>query len=118
MGSELVATCTCPCTPGKIFANGLYQHKKTKKHLAWEEKDKHQAATEKRMENELFSLRLKVDRLQRENDIIQIKHKTELAKLSQENNELIKLIENLHTQLPKKHTNHNHDIEANNNLYL
>jgi hypothetical protein len=60
---EIVKTHTCPCSPGKVFSSSasLSQHRKTKKHLAYVDKSKEQKIVETKQDNEIFSLKLKIE---------------------------------------------------------
>ena len=59
MNTALVTTCTCPCTPGKVF-KALSTHKKTKKHLAWEQKTTEQKIQETKSDNEILRLNTRI----------------------------------------------------------
>ena len=74
---EIVRTYTCPCSPGKTFSSssGLSQHKKTKRHLAYEEKSKEHKVSETKRDNELFTANLKIkDRDEQIEKLIMEKH--------------------------------------------
>ena len=77
---EIVKTHTCPCSPGKVFSSSasLSQHRKTKKHLAYVDKSKEQKIRENKQDNEIFSLKLKIeDRDQQIEKLILEKNKLE-----------------------------------------
>lgn len=84
---EIVRTYTCPCSPEKFFSSSssLSQHKKTKRHLAYEEKSKEQKVSETKRDNELFTANLKIkDRDEQIEKLIMEKHK-----LQEENKKLL-----------------------------
>ncbi len=91
---ELVRTYTCHCSPGKIFASSssLSSHKKTKKHLSYEEKTKETKIQDTKKENEIFAINLKL----KDRD-------EQIEKLIMEKHELIKKIEK-HSE-SEKHIN-------------
>lgn len=93
---ELVRTYTCPCSPGKIFASSssLYAHKKTKKHFAYEEKNKEQKIQDTKKENEILTINLKLkDRDEQIEKLIMEKH--ELIKQLEKHSENKKHIDEL-----------------------
>ena len=59
---ELINTYTCPCRPNFTYASNqaLYQHKKSQRHKAWEERIKSEKIDATKKDNELFTLRLKL----------------------------------------------------------
>ena len=74
---EIVKTYTCPCSPGKFFSSssGLSQHRKTKKHLAYEVKTKDQKVIETKRDNEILTLKMKItDRDEQIEKLIMEKH--------------------------------------------
>jgi len=74
---EITRTYTCPCSPGKLFSSSssLSQHRKTKKHLAHEEKSKEQKISDTKRDNELFTANLKIkDRDEQIENLIMEKH--------------------------------------------
>ena len=77
---EIVKTHTCPCSPEKVFSSSasLSQHRKTKKHLAYVDKSKEQKIRENKQDNEISSLKLKIeDRDQQIEKLILEKNKLE-----------------------------------------
>lgn len=77
---EIVKTHTCPCSPGKVFSSSasLSQHRKTKKHLAYIDKTREQKILETKQDNEIFSLKLRIeDRDQQIEKLILEKNKME-----------------------------------------
>lgn len=109
---DIVRTYTCPCSPGKHFSSssGLSQHRKTKKHLAYEEKSKVQKISETKHDNELFTLNLKLkDRDEQIEKLIMDKHKMqeEINKLLEYKdtiNVLVTKISNLQTANKRLHS--------------
>ena len=74
---EIIRTYTCPCSHGKFFScsSSLSAHKKTKKHLAYEEKSREQKISETKKDNELFTANLKIkDRDEQIEKLIMEKH--------------------------------------------
>lgn len=74
---EIVRTYTCPCSPGKTFSSSstLSQHRKSKKHLAYDEKSKEQKISETKRDNELYTMELKLkDREEHIEKLIMEKH--------------------------------------------
>lgn len=102
---ELACTHTCPCTPGKNYSS-LSQHKKTKKHLAYEAKSKEQKMSETKRDNELFTLNLKLkDREEQIEKLIMEKHnlQEELKKITEIEKQVEQLItKNLNLQTANK----------------
>ena len=79
---EITRTYTCPCSPGKLFSSSssLSQHKKTKRHLAHEQK-----INDTKRDNELFTANLKIkDRDEQIENLIMEKHH-----LQEENKKLL-----------------------------
>ncbi len=90
---ELVKTYTCSCSPGKFFSSssGLSQHRKTKKHLAFEEKLKEHKISETRRDNEILTLNLKIkDREEQIEKLIMEKYH-----LQEKNNKLLEYENNI-----------------------
>lgn len=91
----LCTTLTCPCTPGQLFSSKstLSNHKKSKKHQAWELKQKEHKIDNTKRDNEIqiLNTKLKYSEEQLEN---LINEKFELKKniliLENKNNELAK----------------------------
>ena len=84
---EITRTYTCPCSPGKLFSSSssLSQHRKTKRHLAHEEKSKEQKISDTKRDNELFTANLKIkDRDEQIENLIMEKHH-----LQEENKKLL-----------------------------
>lgn len=77
---ELVKTHTCPCSPGKFFSSSatLSSHRKSQKHLAYVNKSREQKIVETKQDNEIFSLKLRIeDRNQQIEKLILEKNKLE-----------------------------------------
>jgi septal ring factor EnvC (AmiA/AmiB activator) len=99
---ELVPTLTCPCRPGFIYASkqALTTHRKTQRHSIWEGRTKTDNMDATKRDNELFTLRLKLN--DREEAIEKLNSKVidlhcKNNKLSEENKILKKGLKKLMT---------------------
>jgi FtsZ-binding cell division protein ZapB len=100
---EIIKTYTCPCSPGKFFSSssGLSQHKRTKKHLAYEEKSKQQKISETKRDNEIFTLNLRIkDRDEQIEKLIMEKHE-----LQEKNKKLLEYENDICLKLEQLQTN-------------
>jgi chromosome segregation ATPase len=94
----LCTTLTCPCVPGQVFSSKatLSNHKKSKKHQAWELKQKEHKIDNTKRDNEIQILKTKLKYSEEQVENL-INEKFELKKnisiLENKNNELIKDIE-------------------------
>ena len=93
---DLVRTYACQCTPDKVFASSssLSAHKKTKKHIAYEQKTKETKIQDTKKDNEIFSMNLKIkDRDEQIEKLIMEKHELikKLEKISECDNHINEL---------------------------
>ena len=60
---EITPTFTCPCRPGFIYSSkqALNAHKKSQRHRLWEDKTKCEKIDATKRDNELFTLRLRLN---------------------------------------------------------
>ena len=84
----LVTTCTCPCTPGKVFKS-LSAHKKSKKHLAWEHKTTEQKIQETRSDNEILRLNTRINDLKKDIEELIVEKNTMKNKLEESQQKLL-----------------------------
>ena len=101
---EIATTFTCPCRPGFTYASkqALYNHKKSQRHQAYENKTKSEKIDATKRDNELFALRLKLS--DREETIERLNSKiidlnVKLKRMSDDNKLLKKFIQSEHPPL-------------------
>ena len=100
---ELTRCLRCECSPDFKYSSPstFAQHKKSKKHLAWEAGGKSDKAEATRRDNEIFTLKLKLRRQEEATDLLRAENQKIRMKNVEQRCEILKLYE-IHDNLMDK----------------